>query len=214
MDTSQVREHGLQGQLVVFLKTSEEAKCQTDCNITFSNNSGVVTNVSVSYNNESMAYQVEFNGTDFPTNGSDPVLKIGGLPQLFSSRNSTNVIFQVNNSVNSNLTNFEIIFDTGAPHWGLNRANFTYQMTPELASVYPLAGHPTGTKLYAKIPGVGVNSTGNYTITTATGDDLCEYSYWTGYSEFVCFSKNATFASSILNVKNITSGVAKQCSSV
>ena len=106
----------------------------------------------------------------------------------------------------------DLYFDTGRPIYnGSVSKTASYLMQPELASVNPLSGNPTGTKLYAKIPGVGIKSRGTYTITNSADEDICHYTYWTGYSDFVCFTKNATYTSSILKVKNITSGVIKQC---
>ena len=128
------------------------------------------------------------------------------------SRNATDLVFQVNNSATSNLTNLEVYFDTGRPHYNINRTAF-YLMTPELASVFPTTGGLTGTKLYASIPGVGVNSTGTYTLTTDSDIDICTFTYWRSYSDMICYTNNATYASSILKVKNITSNVSKQCQS-
>ena len=79
IDNTITKAAGLAGELVVFLKTSEEAKCTTDCNITFANNSGVIDSATVVYNNVSNAYEVQIKGSSFPTTGSDPVLKFASL---------------------------------------------------------------------------------------------------------------------------------------
>ena len=81
-------------------------------------------------------------------------------------------------------------------------------MTPELASISPTVGHFNGTKLTAKVHGVGVNSHGNFTLTSGTDVDICAFSYWTGYSDFVCYTTNTSISSTLLKVKNISSSTS------
>lgn len=75
------RSANLAADMVVFLKTSEEATCDpsTTCDWIYTDQVPLITNVTTSFDNSTLSWTVNVEGTDFTGSTSDISLEIGSV---------------------------------------------------------------------------------------------------------------------------------------
>jgi hypothetical protein len=92
------REAALEGAMVVFLKTSEEATCDsTVCAWTYTGNIPNITAVVASFDTTSLDWIVTVTGTDLSGDTSTTDLRFGGISQTTTSVSTTEAVFTINN---------------------------------------------------------------------------------------------------------------------
>jgi hypothetical protein len=79
----QEKANNLEGKLIVFLKTSEEATCGAtgSCKYTFSSTVPTVTTVEPEWNAASNSWTIKIKGTAFTGDASTSALTVGGVEQ-------------------------------------------------------------------------------------------------------------------------------------
>jgi len=109
---------GLQGKLIVFLKTSEEAVCQPDnapCQFNYVANIPEVTDMVTEWDETNLYWTVVVTGTGFTGTPATTELNVAGRPQTTVSVTSTKAIFRVSDISGWTLSNMNVYFDVGLP---------------------------------------------------------------------------------------------------
>jgi hypothetical protein len=105
------------GELIVFLKTSEEATCNDAdaCAVTFTDSLSTVTDLSYSVDEDGLFITV--SGSDFAGDESTTLLYINGLEQSVSSFSTSEVVFEVIdvNDLSDFSGSMTLYFDDGVP---------------------------------------------------------------------------------------------------
>jgi hypothetical protein len=92
------RSDNLGASMVVFLKTSEEATCDSSvCAWTYSSTLPVIENVTTSFDNSTLAWTVNVTGTDFTGATSDVEFYYANTLQTTTSVSSTEAIITITN---------------------------------------------------------------------------------------------------------------------
>jgi hypothetical protein len=92
------RSDNLGASMVVFLKTSEEATCDSSvCAYTYTSTLPVIENVTTSFDNSTLAWTVNVTGTDFTGATSDVEFYYANTLQTTTSVSSTEAIITITN---------------------------------------------------------------------------------------------------------------------
>lgn len=92
------RSDNLGASMVVFLKTSEEATCDSSvCAWTYTSALPVIENVTTSFDNSTLAWTVNVTGTDFTGATSDVEFYYANTLQTTTSVSSTEAIITITN---------------------------------------------------------------------------------------------------------------------
>ena len=85
--------------MVVFLKVSEEATCDTAnvCNYLYTDNVPQVTSISSSFDSASLQWLIKVEGTGFTGSTSDVSLEIEGVAQSTTAITTTEATFAITN---------------------------------------------------------------------------------------------------------------------
>jgi len=192
---------GESGTVIVFLKTSEEAKCETSVcgGFLFTNDLGTVTGVSAEVDATSGAYHVKFAGTNMPTSASeDTQLFIDGKSQTLVSASDTETVFSVANSLTSTLS-MKLYFAQGKAI-GHEIIDAGLVLQPKLVKITPNTGSVGGTAIVASVPGVGSSQT-TVDVLDSTGSSICDKVSVISYGQIECISKRVSITSQLLKVK-------------
>jgi hypothetical protein len=92
------RSDNLGASMVVFLKTSEEATCDSSvCAYIYTSTLPVIENVTTSFDNSTLAWTVNVTGTDFTGATSDVEFYYANTLQTTTSVSSTEAIITITN---------------------------------------------------------------------------------------------------------------------
>jgi len=143
------KEDNTDAELVVFLKTSEEATCDenTVCNWKYTSTLPTVTEMTTEFDLDSGKWQVKVVGTGFTAAGAAD-LQIDGVSQQSLTQGDTMLVFVVTEVKDLKSTDVNLFFPVGLPAGhDLIRAGVT--LTPKLLSLTPNAGTPASTMITA-----------------------------------------------------------------
>ena len=164
--------------LMVFLKLSEEAVCETSsglCDFTWLSSNGIANLISstVDWSTSANEYQLTLIGTGFPNTVVDIIFKIDGQSQsIVSPTSTTQIVITLNNLQTPSSTNIELYFPAGSPS-GIEALTSTgISVTPRLVSITPSTGSPAGSIITAVVKGVGV-ATKDVVLTQSTNVWIC-----------------------------------------
>ena len=117
VDSTISKENGKTGNVIVFLKTYEEANCTvpTGCTYTFTSNLPTITAVAAVFDDSLKAWTVEVSGTAFTGTPSTTEFVVAGTKQETVSVSSTKAVFKITNVTSNVLNNIELFFDIGVP---------------------------------------------------------------------------------------------------
>jgi hypothetical protein len=102
--------------MVVFLKTSEEATCETaTCKWTYTANIPILENVTASFDETALNWIVTVTGTDFSGDTTTTDLRFGGISQTTDSVSTTEAVFTIMNITSQTLVSNQLFFDIGIP---------------------------------------------------------------------------------------------------
>jgi hypothetical protein len=192
-------------ELVVLLKVSEEAKCETSlghCNYTWLDDSALpsLTSYSLEYDSSLDDYVVVLTGTGFPTSTSSVIFKIDGFTQTILSASATEIKVQVTEMLSSHSTNIQFYLPEGSPSGMETLLEEGITLNPLMLSVSPGIGSPAGSIITAIVKGVDPLAT-VLTLITSTGTDICEKVEIPVYGTIKCKTKAMTIASNNLQFK-------------
>lgn len=97
--------------MIVFLKTSEEAFCET-CDYLFTSVIPNITETALAYDEATHAWQLTVTGTDI---SSGPELYVEGKLQTTVSSSTTDAVFSIVDVSSSVMTTQKLYFDVGIP---------------------------------------------------------------------------------------------------
>jgi hypothetical protein len=110
------RSANLGASMVVFLKTSEEATCDSSvCAYTYTSTLPVIENVTTSFDNSTLAWTVNVTGTDFTGATSDVEFYYANTLQTTTSVSSTEAIITITNVTSQTMTGSNLYFEVGLP---------------------------------------------------------------------------------------------------
>ena len=159
------------GEVVVFLKTSEEATCEgTTCEFSYTDTLPTISSVTPTYDTTNNKWTLVVSGTGFTGDASSTTLIVGGITQTTSDFSSTSVTFTLDNLSSESFSDAKIYFDSGVPTSNVDLS--TTVITPKLVSVSPNEGSIGGSTITASIQGVGVN-TKSVDLVDSTGTSIC-----------------------------------------
>jgi len=169
------REDDQEGDMVVFLKTSEEASSTADARAwIYTADLPSLDTVTTSFDDSTLHWTVTVTGTDFGDSTVGVELVISDVAQTTTSISSTEVVFTISNVSSQSLSSNILYFAVGIPdnHAAISGATIT--ITPQLVSISPNSGSIGGTIIRAVVPGATTSSTGIDLIDVSTSGSICE----------------------------------------
>jgi len=159
LDDRKTIEDGKTGTVVVFLKTSEEATCESGLchNFAHTNVLPAVTAAEAVFDDATSAWQVKVTGTGFTGDANSLELYVGQALQTTSSVSETEALFTVTDATDLSLAGMKLYFDIGIPE-GHSTIDAGLTLTPKLVSLSPSSGSVGGTLVTATVPGVGAGT--------------------------------------------------------
>jgi len=141
------KEDNTDAELIVFLKTSEEAICDetTVCNWKYSSSVPTVTEMTSEFDIDNGKWLVKVVGTGFAGVAD---LQINGVSQLSVTQTDTMLTFTVTEVQDLVSTDVNLFFPIGLPA-GHDIIKAGVTLTPKLISLTPNAGTPGGTLITA-----------------------------------------------------------------
>jgi len=102
--------------MVVFLKTSEEATCDSAvCKYTYTGNLPILETVVASFDTTSLQWIVTVTGTDFTGDTSTTELQFSNVAQTTTSVSTTEAVFTISDISTQTLVANTLYFDIGLP---------------------------------------------------------------------------------------------------
>ena len=202
---------GVEDDMVVFLKTSEEATCEpkSKCVFTWEHYVPELTGVSLDFDQAALEWVFTATGTLFSGDTSTTDLQIGTVSQTPISVSNTEAKFTIDNVTSRTLNSNVLYFDVGLPG-GHSLVEATFAMTPKLVSVSPVSGSVGGTLITATVPGATVSD--SVDILDSTGTSICETSTVTTFGVVECRTLAQEIASTELSVSHL--GAISACVSI
>jgi hypothetical protein len=199
------------GEVVVFLKTSEEATCpSTVCqSFQFTDSIPSITAMSSRWNAAAGTWEIVVTGVQFPTALSEITMTIDGEAQTTTSATMSEAVFTVTNVTDGDLSNIKVLFASGKPA-GHSVVDAGLSLTPKLVSISPSSGSVGGTLIRANIQGVGTGST-LIDLLDQSGASMCESVEITAYGSVNCQTRKQEISASGLQVQQ---GAASYASAV
>ena len=129
---------GLGGEVIVFLKTSEEATCvgTGTCDFVFTSAIPTITNATSVFDEAANAWTVVVDGTDFTGDASTTSLTVNGIAQTTTSVSATQAVFTIVDISTATLSDAVLLFDVGKPEGHELVREVT--ITPRLVGITPL----------------------------------------------------------------------------
>jgi hypothetical protein len=160
-------------ELIVFLRTSEEATCQlTDCMITIIDTGlPTVSSMSAYWDDVTQKHLISIQGTDFTADASYTEFKIDGYSQIIQSVSSTEVIVEVNNTLGTSSTDLKFYLMEGIPD-SHSIVEAGISLDPKILAINPQTGSTGGSVVNATVSGVGTETEG-VTLVDTNGNDMC-----------------------------------------
>jgi hypothetical protein len=127
--------------MIVFLKTSEEAKCDssTVCKWTYTETLPTVTEVTTEFDADAEKWQVIIQGTGFTGDPDSVELEINQIMQKAISVTPTAAVFEITDINDLKPTPIQLFFPVGIPEGhAIVQEGFTLE--PKLTSISPNEG--------------------------------------------------------------------------
>jgi hypothetical protein len=187
-------------EMIVFLKTSEEAKCVSPaCKYTYTSSLPKVTSATAKWDETSKKWQLEVVGTSFVGTTANIEYYVDDVKQKVLSATATKVVFELQDLKDVKPTKFMLYFPVGVPAGhALITAGFTLE--PKLAKLVPNAGGIGGALVTATVGGVGTATTG-LSLVDSKGASICETIKVTAFATVQCTTFAKEMAASAISVK-------------
>lgn len=175
-------------EVIVFLRTSEEAKVDTPFMYTYASPVSTVTMLASAFDETSLAEVITLSGTSFPSGNLAGVnLYMDNLLQETLTVTDTSATFKVVNALNQTSSNIRIYFADGlATYWD---GRTSLSMLPKLVSISPSTGSSGGELITVTGTGFGNNTANLNLIIETTGEEICQNVTILGYGQFTCLTK-------------------------
>jgi hypothetical protein len=104
------------GDVVVFLKTSEESPCEKpNCEFTYTSNVPAISTMQANFDSTANVYKLMVTGTSFSGDTSTTELYIGGKLQKCDEVTETSATFTVTDISDEKMASAKLYFDLGLP---------------------------------------------------------------------------------------------------
>lgn len=192
--------NGDTGTLIVFLKTSEEAKCADEVckDFTFTSALPEIKAAVAQWDETSNTWEMKLTGLGLPASTASSSMTIGGKAQTAKSGSSTEAVFTITDA-DSTTVKAKVYFEQGKPE-GHSFLDAGIAITPKFVSVSPNAGSVGGTTIVANVQGAIAGST--LDITDAAGQSICDKVTVPSYGKVVCKTKKQVIASGALKISS------------
>jgi hypothetical protein len=160
--------------LLVFLRTSEEATCSmSDCLISIID-SGLpsVSSMTAYWDDATQKHLISIQGSGTSQDIDDIEFKIDGFSQIIQSVSQTEVIVEVNNTLGTSSTDLKLYTMEGIPD-GHSIIEAGISLDPKILAIYPQTGSTGGSVVNATVSGVGTETEG-VTLVDSSGNDMCQ----------------------------------------
>jgi hypothetical protein len=194
----QPKEDAVEAQVVVFLKTSEEAQPTPDDSVTkwtYTSTLPEITEVRTEFNSDTSKWQVTVVGTSLRESADSEAtsdLQINGVSQEMDTHSDTMAVFNIIDVKELESKDVNLFFPAGLPigHEFI-RAGIT--VSPKLLQISPPSGTPGGTLLTVTAPGIGSNTEG-IDLLRPDGNSICYEPGWVvEYGKFQCWTKRNNY---------------------
>ena len=180
--------------LLVFLRTSEEAQNDGSDAYEFVTPIATLTDVTNNFDSSSNSQVFTITGTSFPNGDTAGVtLHLDGIEQETLTVTDTVATFRVT-EILSGSPSLRVYFDDGLPA-GYDSFN-SATVAATLVSISPSTGSSGGTLLTVTGTGFGMDSQDVNLEHTSSATDICEEVTITGYGSFTCLTKAMEIQSS------------------
>jgi len=170
------KDDNTKADVVVFLKTSEEAECKSPtCKYTYSSKLPKITAVTSEFNTDTNKWNIKVTGTGFGTSKDTKTfadLQIEEVSQPVVSHSDTMAVFAIDNVKSEVLADKNLYFPIGLPD-AHDLVKNSITLTPKLVSLTPNKGTTGSTLVRANIQGMGTSTKKPYLINKKTGGSIC-----------------------------------------
>jgi len=194
---------GDKGEVVVFLKTSEEAPCASAIckNFEYTTAIPTVSAMNTTFDAAAGSWDITLTGSDYPTTTDGVEFYVGTSKQVVKSITATSLVVSVSNVTDATFSASRLYFPVGKPN-GASIVAGKVELTPKLMEISPSSGSTGGSLITAKIAGVGAKTTGLELVDSA-GASICEKVTIVKYGEVQCLTKAQEIpAASAIQVKH------------
>ena len=191
-DTIGEFENGKSGDVVVFLKASEEATISEDlAAFSFTNVVAKVNLAEAIYDSTNHKWTYVLTGEGFTGDASSVELYIAGVKQTTSAVSSTEVTFTIDNVSSEDLSTAKIYFPEGIPELVADISGLS--LTPKFVSLSHQEGSVGSSIITANVPGIGVNT--KSVDFKLNGTSICQSVKITAYGVAECHTLASEIAS-------------------
>ena len=185
----------VQGEVIVFLRVSEEAQSDVDQLFTYAQPLESLSTVSNAFDDATNRIIVTASGTGFPAGDiTGTTLYLDGILQETLDVTDSEATFAVTDALDSVTSNARFYFADGLPT-NFDTKSFI-EMEPSLVSISPSTGSSGGTLITVTGAGFGVNTIGLNLAIYGDSDTICEEVTITGYGSFTCLTKEMQISAS------------------
>lgn len=196
-------------ELIVFLRTSEEATCSlADCMISvIDTNLPTVTSMTTSWDETSEKHLITIAGSNFYADTAYTEFKIDGYSQIIQSVTSTEVVVEVNSTLGTSSTDLKLYLLEGIPD-GHSIIEGGISLDPKIISITPQTGSTGGSVINATVSGVGTETTG-VTLVDSNGNDACQEVTIPEWGIVSCLTVTGDYGFNVLSLE--VSGTTYDC---
>ena len=182
-------------QVLVFLRTSEEAQSDVDRTFDFIDPVRSITDITNSFDAATNAHIFTVTGTSLPTGDTAAVsLYIDDVMQETVSVTANQAVFKVTDMAAEESDNVMVYFDDGLATG--YEAFTSATVIPSLVSISPSAGSAGGSFITVTGTGFGPTSAGVNLKHAPSGSDMCSEVTVTAYGSFTCMTSAMDISSS------------------
>jgi hypothetical protein len=126
----------LAGDVVVFLKVSEESPCEKpNCEFTYTSTIPNLSTMQANFDSANNVYNLMVTGTGFTGDTSSTELYIGGKLQQCNEVTGTSATFTVTDVSSESMASAKLYFDVGLPENHVAVSNHSLSLEPKLISL-------------------------------------------------------------------------------
>ena len=188
-------------ELLVFLRTSEEAQSDVVSTFNFMAPTATMTGMSNSFDAATNSHVFSVSGSGFPAGDLSGVsMYIDGVEQETLDVTSTQATFKVIDASSEESCCVKVYFADGLAS-GYD-AFTSATMSPTLVSISPSTGSSGGTLITVTGTGFGTSTTGLNLVHSASGTEICSEVTISEYGSFTCLTQAMEISSSDqINIK-------------
>jgi hypothetical protein len=189
---------GTTGTVTVFLKTSEEAKCEAAVcgGFAYTSTLPTVTAIASAFDTTTKTWEVTLQGSGFTGDTTNVEFWVGNKKQTTKSVNIDVATFTITDVSDMSIKGAKVFFDVGTPN-GKDIVAGAVALTPKLVSLSPNTGSLGGTVITANVQGITKGSTIDL-VKTSDGSSICASTKVVSYGVVECHTKAEEITSDMI----------------